>query len=348
VGKITDSQARQRKGPVTSWLKMKRLFKARFLPLDFEQRLFQQYQECRQGGQSIQVYVNDFYRLSGRNDLMKTKDQQVARFIGGLRVAIQDKVSSLATRAEKQLERPRAPIWERNPSDSMRPTQCWEKQLLVPTITPSQPVTSMGKGASRSSNIPRQPANNPYAQPDLDKCFKYNQPRHRSHQSPQRLMVNLIKPELEEGSKNEDDDTPKYEEEELADADEGIPLSRSLVIQCLLLNPRQEDQSQRHKIFRTCYTVNQRVCDAIIDGGSGENVVYKEIVSKLGLKTEKHPAPYKIKWIKWGIETLVIERCRFTFSISKHYSYSILCDIVDMDACHLILGRPWQLDADAQ
>ncbi len=99
----------------------------------------------------------------------------------------------------------------------------------------------------------------------------------------------------------------------MVDDDEGIQLSRSLVIQRLLLTPRQEDQSQRHKIFRTRCTVNQRVCDVIIDGGSGENVVSKEMVLKLGLKTEKHPAPYKIGWIKRGTETLVTERCRFTF-----------------------------------
>jgi hypothetical protein len=85
----------------------------------------------------------------------------------------------------------------------------------------------------------------------------------------------------------------------------------------------------------------------IIDGGSGENVVSKEMVSKLGLKTEKHPAPYKIGWIKRGTETLVTERCRFTFSIGKHYSDSI-CDVVEMDACHLILGRPLPFDVDAQ
>ena len=66
----------------------------------------------------------------------------------------------------------------------------------------------------------------------------------------------MIEPELEEEAENGDDDTPEYEEEELADADKGIPLSRSLVIQRLLLTPRQEDQSQRHKIFRTRYTVN--------------------------------------------------------------------------------------------
>jgi hypothetical protein len=73
---------------------------------------------------------------------------------------------------------------------------------------------------------------------------------------------------------------PKYEEEELTDADEGIPLSQSLVIQRLLLTPRQEDQSQTHKIFHTRCIVNQRVCDVIIDGGNGENVVSKEMVSE--------------------------------------------------------------------
>jgi hypothetical protein len=77
---------------------------------------------------------------------------------------------------------------------------------------------------------------------------------------------------------------------------------------------------------------NRRVCDVIIDGGNGENVVCKEIVMKLGVKTEKHPSPYKIGWIKWKIETQVTERCHFMFSISKHYSNSILCDVVG-DGC---------------
>jgi hypothetical protein len=98
---------------------MKRLLKPRFLPPDFDQHLFQQYQECQQGDQTIQAYIDDFYRLSARNDLMKTEAQQVARFIRGLRYAIQDRVSmhhvfiltevvSLATQAEKQLDRPKA------------------------------------------------------------------------------------------------------------------------------------------------------------------------------------------------------------------------------------------------
>ena len=57
----------------------------------------------------------------------------VARFIGGLHLPIQDKVSmqhvftltedvSLATRAEKQLEWSRVSTWDRNPGDSRRAT----------------------------------------------------------------------------------------------------------------------------------------------------------------------------------------------------------------------------------
>jgi hypothetical protein len=158
-------------------------------------------------------------------------------------------------------------------------------------------------------------------------------------------MVNLVETETgEEAEDYEDEETgnddPGYEATKVF-ADEGVLLSRSLVIQLVLLVPGQEDQAQRHKIFRTRCTINQRVCDVIIDGGSGENIVSKVMVAKLGLTTERHLTPYKIGWIKRGTETLVTERCRFTFSIGKHYSDSLLCDVVEMDACHIILGRPW-------
>lgn len=86
----------------------------------------------------------------------------------------------------------------------------------------------------------------------------------------------------------------------------------------------------------------------IVDGGSGENFGSKAMVRKLGLKTEKHPSPYKIGWVKRGTETQVSERCNFPFSVGKHYSNSILCDVVEMDAFHIILGRPWQFELDVQ
>lgn len=35
------------------------------------------------------------------------------------------------------------------------------------------------------------------------------------------------------------------------------------------------------------------------------------------------------------------------FSIGKHYKEEITCDFIDMDACHIILGRPWQYDTNS-
>jgi hypothetical protein len=51
--------------------------------------------------------------------------------------------------------------------------------------------------------------------------------------------------------------------------------------------------------------VNKKVCDVIIDSGSSENIISKNMVAKLGLKTERHPSPYKIGWIRQGVEARV-------------------------------------------
>lgn len=43
----------------------------------------------------------------------------------------------------------------------------------------------------------------------------------------------------------------------------------------------------------------------------------------------------------------VIEQCLVHLLIGKNYNDEVLCDVVDMDACHLSLARPWQHDVDS-
>jgi hypothetical protein len=87
------TRTRQRKGMVQTWAKIRRLLRARYLPPDYEQILFQQYQDCRQRNRMVQAYIEEFHRLSSRNNLLETDAQQVSRFIGGLRLTIQNRVS---------------------------------------------------------------------------------------------------------------------------------------------------------------------------------------------------------------------------------------------------------------
>ncbi|XP_010245764.1 PREDICTED: uncharacterized protein LOC104589222 [Nelumbo nucifera] len=105
------------------------------------------------------------------------------------------------------------------------------------------------------------------------------------------------------------------------------------VVRKLMLSQRSKDDKQRHRLFRT--------------SDSQENIIDRDVVKKLQLIPDKHPNPYTIGWIKEVGGIHVEERCKVPFSIGK-YIDEVYCDIVDMDACHILLGRPWQFDADAK
>lgn len=127
------------------------------------------------------------------------------------------------------------------------------------------------------------------------------------------------------------------EEDKLVEGDEGDLVN--CVIQRLLLTLKLVDHTQRHIIFKTHCTINQKVYNLSIDSTSCETIVSKALVSTLQLSTEKHPRPYKINWIKKGAETKVTTTCRVPFSIEKFYNNVADYDVVEMDACHVLLGR---------
>lgn len=41
---------------------------------------------------------------------------------------------------------------------------------------------------------------------------------------------------------------------------------------------------------------------------------------------------------------MVSKMCQLPFSIGKSYQCKFTWDVVDMDACHLLVGRPWEFD----
>ncbi|XP_074314481.1 uncharacterized protein LOC141649697 [Silene latifolia] len=67
---------------------------------------------------------------------------------------------------------------------------------------------------------------------------------------------------------------------------------------------------------------------------------------KLCLPTLDHPQPYKLRWLNKGAEVRVDKQYLFPFFIGKEYSDEVMCDVLPMDACHLLLGRPWEFYRD--
>ncbi|XP_057526384.1 uncharacterized protein LOC130805617 [Amaranthus tricolor] len=107
--------------------------------------------------------------------------------------------------------------------------------------------------------------------------------------------------------------------------------------------PKGKKSDQRESIFQTKCRIKDRVCDLIIDGGSETNCVSAQLVQDLNLHTQNHPNPYKLRWFVSKAEGFVKKQCLINFSIGSYHD-AILCDVLDMSACHILLGRPWHHD----
>ena len=90
---VQATRTRSGKEPVRRWDKMKKLMKTRFLPPDYEQILYQQYQNCKQLSRSISAYTEEFYRLQTRLDLNESEAYSISRYKNGLRWDIEEKLS---------------------------------------------------------------------------------------------------------------------------------------------------------------------------------------------------------------------------------------------------------------
>eukprot|EP00253_Pinus_taeda_P003705 PITA_03705 len=129
------------------------------------------------------------------------------------------------------------------------------------------------------------------------------------------------------------------------EAENAPEMGEALVLDKVLLKPVDEsvEQTQRKALFRTICKSQGKCCKMIIDSGSTDNLVSTEMVEKLGLKRLKHPNPYRVSWLQKGHQLLVDEQSEVEFQIGR-YKDKIICNIMPMDVCHILLGRPWQYD----
>jgi hypothetical protein len=280
-----------------------------------------------------------------RCNLAETEDQQVARYINGLNDVVRDQLAmqqiwsidqaqTLALRAERHVKTKKV-----TKSQSYSHMEGSSKGYISKTeskITQSKAKQSQPKQAVKKIRARRNQ--------NVIKFYKCGEEGHVSSNCPRRKVVNTTHHESDDDSDNGEDEY-EYEEEQDVCEEEGDEVV--CVIQCLLCSTPQAQDTQRKKIFESKCIVNGKVCKLVIDSCSCENLISQNLVKHLKLDTHDHPNPYTIGWINKGVNMRITKQCNLPLSLGKYYRSNVLCDVVDKDASHVLLGRPWQFDVDA-
>ncbi|GKC98711.1 reverse transcriptase domain-containing protein [Tanacetum coccineum] len=80
-----DKRYREGKHKVESWEKMKRLLKAKFLPVTYKQDAYLDYHNLKQGSLPVEELIREFERMRMRCGADEDKEQVIARFLSILR-----------------------------------------------------------------------------------------------------------------------------------------------------------------------------------------------------------------------------------------------------------------------
>lgn len=82
------------------------------------------------------------------------------------------------------------------------------------------------------------------------------------------------------------------------------------------------------------------MCNPILDSVITNNLVSQKLVDYLRLSIEPHEKPYTLCWVSKASQVGLTVACIVLISIEKHYREEVFCEVLDMDVCHILLGRP--------
>jgi len=154
-----------------------------------------------------------------------------------------------------------------------------------------------------------------------------------------------------ESESDHEEEGPRYDENhenndneiQPDEGDNNCPISLCV----LSVTTTKEENGQRHNLFHTRGMIKEKLCRIIVDNGSCNNIASQELVDRMELKQWRHPNPYKMQWLNDCGALRVSHVVTVPFSIGR-YSDLVECNVVPMQACQLLLGRPWLYDRDVQ
>ena len=335
------SKRRNGERPIDSWEEMKMVMRRRFVPSHYFRDLHNKLQNLKQGNRCVEDYFKEMEVTMIRANIDEDREATMARFLHGLNFEIRDRVEMyhyveiedmvhMAVKIEKQLKRGGG-----SRSNTLKIGSSKKNENTSSSSSFSNPKSgskdyNTSKGKTDSSNTKNR---------DI-KCFKCQGRGHIASQCPNKLAMVIREDGEIETDKSDSTNSP-----DASDDDEELAVQGELLVARRALSARsmEDDDAQRENIFHTRCYVQGKVCSIIIDGGSCVNVASSSMVEKLGLPTTKHQKPYKLQWLNDSGEVRVSKQVLVSFRIGK-YEDEVLCDVVPMQASHMLLGRPWQYD----
>jgi len=97
-------------------------------------------------------------------------------------------------------------------------------------------------------------------------------------------------------------------------------------------------------VFYTYTTHERKNYKLMIDGGSCANIIAKTALEKMCLKVEPHPHPYNANWVDKTAQC--ITQCYQVPIHMSNYDDHVWCNVLNIDAAHILLGKPWLYNLD--
>ncbi|XP_024013377.1 uncharacterized protein LOC112087736 [Eutrema salsugineum] len=349
--RVISDRKRNRLRAIDSWIDMKDMLRQRYVPPHFHRDLQRRFRGLKQGTRSVEEYYEEFERLRNRLELNDDEEALMAQFVDGLQERLSRKVERqvyqdfkdlfhLAVQAEQHIKK-------KTMSARNLPQTTWTSNTNKPIDKGKGiEVDSRFKGKAVETSKDTRPelgkTSNPQRSRDIT-CFKCRGRGHISRECPnQRVMLVTESGDYESQDEAQTEPLEEYGDIEYPDTGELLVTRRTL---SAMVEP--SETIQRENIFHTRCTIKGKVCNLLIDGGSCTNVASAHMVDKLGLERTKHPRPYKLRWLDDKVELKISDQVSIPFSIGR-YQDQVICDVVPMQAGHLLLGRPSQFDRETK
>jgi hypothetical protein len=343
---------------VTTWTQLKTM-RHRFVPSYYARYLLNKMQRFQQGSQSVEEYYQELQKGMLHCGLVESDDAAMARFRGGLNRDIQDildykdyfDITTLfeyACKAEREVQGRRSKTYTN--SFAGRGST---KNSTPSSPAPSTPSTTPRTGTAKPAAPPAKGAVSSTGRTRDIQCHRCRGFGHMIQDCPNKRTL-LIRDNGEYSLASDSEETShamiatNHAENEDVHVDP-IDTDRyeSLVVQRVLSTQvAQAEKNQRHTLFHTKGIVHEWSIRIIIDSGSCNNLASTALVEKLSLPTHAHPHLYHIQWLNDGGKIKVTHSIRVPFSLGFYSDYAD-CDVIPIETCSLLLGRPWQYDTDS-